>query len=91
MKLHVYAQTLKAEAEQIKKENEGLLRAVQTGEERYADALGWHHVKKYAGETQLQALEQLAEKIRKKAEVFVIIGVGGSNNGARAAIEAFAE
>ena len=61
MKLHVYAQTLKAEAEQIKKENEGLLRAVQTGEERYADALGWHHVKKYAGETQLQALEQLAE------------------------------
>jgi glucose-6-phosphate isomerase len=39
-------------------------------------------------ESLVHSIEQIAEKIRKKAELFVVIGIGGSYLGARAVIEA---
>lgn len=38
----------------------------------------------------MERIEALAAQIRKKADAFVLIGVGGSNNAARVVIEAIA-
>lgn len=65
-----------------------LLERCKQGQARYEDSLGWLCVDEWAGGKQLAKAEQLAASIRKTAEVFVIIGVGGSNNAARAVIEA---
>lgn len=54
----------------------------------YAGSLGWLSVQEWAGEDVLHKVETIAQEIRSKADVFVLIGVGGSNNGARAAITA---
>lgn len=58
------------------------------GESQYADSLGWLHVDEWAGDEQLSQIKKLADALRSKADTFVIIGVGGSNNAARAVIEA---
>lgn len=59
--------------------------------ELYADkasenVMGWLHVESAA--VQIQEIKAKAEEVRKKADVFVIVGVGGSNQAARAMIEA---
>ena len=61
-----------------------LLTRCCAGEARYADSLGWLDTKKWAGEQVLAEIESLAAEIRKKADVLIVIGVGGSNNAARA-------
>ncbi|MCI7730552.1 glucose-6-phosphate isomerase [Enorma burkinafasonensis] len=67
-----------------------VLARCQAGEERYADSQGWLDVDEWAGEEILARIEELARKIRGIADTFVIIGVGGSNNSARAVIKALA-
>lgn len=81
---------LKSELEKylIQSENNEILRKVQFGEDTYRDNLGWHEVERWAGEDSLIRLEELAANIRKNADVFVLIGVGGSNNAARSVIKA---
>ena len=69
-------------------QNLGILRAAQAGEDCYADSLGWLDTEEWAKEAQLAAIEALAAEIREKADTFVLIGVGGSNNAARSVIEA---
>ncbi len=59
--------------------------------EKYGDSLGWYDVDTWANEAELRAIEELAARVRKDADVFVLIGVGGSNNAARSVIEAFPE
>lgn len=48
--------------------------------------LGWRSLEHSA--VQLQLMKEKAEEIRRDADVFVIVGVGGSNQAARAMIEA---
>ena len=65
------------------------LAEAQAGEDCYADNQGWLSVEEWASGEKLESILELAGEIRKKAEVFVLIGVGGSNNAARSVIEAF--
>ena len=65
-----------------------VLARCQAGEERYADSQGWLDVDEWAGPEILERTETLAARIREIADTFVIIGVGGSNNSARAVIKA---
>ncbi|MDQ0222599.1 glucose-6-phosphate isomerase [Streptococcus moroccensis] len=58
------------------------------GEADYLDNLGWFSVDKWANEGFLSQFKALATEIREKADVFILIGVGGSNNAARSVIEA---
>lgn len=55
---------------------------------KYQDSLGWLDTDEWAGESAIGHLTELAEKIRTDADVFVLIGVGGSNQAARAVISA---
>ena len=68
-----------------------ILAAAKQGEAKYADSLGWLSPDEWVGEASVAAIEALAAKIRADADAFVLIGVGGSNNAARAVIEALQE
>lgn len=51
------------------------------------DRLGWRDLPLQENQDELSKIGQLARKIRKKADLFIVIGIGGSYLGARAAIE----
>lgn len=55
-------------------------------DEQYADHLGWFNVMENLSLKQIEQIIEFASKIQKECEYFVLIGVGGSNNAARAAI-----
>lgn len=52
-----------------------------------SDFLGWLALPARIGTAQIHALEQAAAEIRQQSQVLVVIGIGGSYLGARAAIE----
>ena len=65
-----------------------ILKIAQKGEEQYTDSQGWMDTEEWANDARISYLEKLAAKIREKADAFVLIGVGGSNNAARSVIKA---
>lgn len=52
------------------------------------DSAGWLDIGRTASEDTLRRMEEKAAEIRREADAFVLIGVGGSNNAARSVIEA---
>ncbi len=80
-----------ARLSQAMKEAAPVLARAQAGEARYADSQGWLNPDQWAGEAWLSQIERLAERVRQCSDVFVLIGVGGSNNAARSVIEALAD
>jgi len=52
------------------------------------DFLGWVNLPSEMDENLLSDIEKTAADLRKKSEIFVVIGIGGSYLGARAVIEA---
>lgn len=64
-----------------------VLADVQKGQPCYRDTLGWHNVNEWAGAEWISKYQSLADKIRKDADAFVVIGIGGSNQAARAIID----
>lgn len=74
--------------EQAIAQNVPLLDAVKQGESCFSQSLGWHDLNAWASDDHICQFLAAAEKIRQEAEVLVLIGVGGSNNAARAVIEA---
>lgn len=79
-----------AELEAYQRDHADVLTRCQVGEERFADSLGWLSVDTWAGEDAVERTCELARNIRERADAFVLIGVGGSNNATRAALAALA-
>ena len=52
-----------------------------------SDFLGWYHLPSCTTEAELDAISAAARKIRRDSQALVVIGIGGSYLGARAAIE----
>ncbi|TAE01805.1 MAG: hypothetical protein EAZ97_03015 [Bacteroidetes bacterium] len=52
------------------------------------DFLGWLHLPTQMTEAEITKIEQTASKIKQIAEIFVVIGIGGSYLGAKAVIDA---
>ncbi|MCF8720404.1 glucose-6-phosphate isomerase [Nitrospina gracilis] len=50
------------------------------------DYLGWLHLPSHIEEAEIAAIEETASAIRAQCDAFVVIGIGGSYLGARAAI-----
>ena len=50
---------------------------------------GWFNVEKWTKKELVTKMECKANEIRKNGDIFVLVGVGGSNNGARSLIKAF--
>lgn len=68
-----------------------LLETVQQGEAQYAGTLGWHKVATWAGSEWLDRYETLARRVQADADVLVVVGIGGSNQAARAVVDALGE
>lgn len=71
--------------------NRDLLERVKKGEKEYRDSLGWLNVENWAGQQWLRRYQELAQKVQQKADVMAVIGIGGSNQAARAVIDAIGE
>lgn len=63
-------------------------KAVQAGNGKGNEWLGWRRILAKPDDALLSELEQLAGEIRKEADVFIVCGIGGSYLGARAVIDA---
>lgn len=63
--------------------NSTLIGGVQRGEEQYEGFLGWLDVQKQ----ELEEIENQAVRVKELAQVMIVIGIGGSNRGAAAALE----
>lgn len=53
-----------------------------------SDFLGWIDLPENISEDLIKRIEKLADSLKKKSEVFVVVGIGGSYLGSRAVIEA---
>lgn len=69
---------------QLKAAHEQLMNQEGPGE----DFLGWLHLPSKHDKNEFERIQHLAAKIRKEADVLVVVGIGGSYLGARAVIEA---
>ena len=69
-------------------EHKELLSYARSCPEEYRDVLGWLDPEDWASQEQIVRLEEKAKEVRENADVFVLVGVGGSNNAARSVIEA---
>ena len=65
-----------------------LLAEVLAGEEEHRDNLGWFSVDEAAGPERVDFLLEQAARVRADADAFVVIGIGGSNQAARAVVKA---
>ena len=75
------------EIEAIKSEAEAAREKVLNKSGAGNDFLGWVHLPVDYDKDEFARIKVAAEKIKKNSEVFVVIGIGGSYLGARAAIE----
>ena len=71
--------------------NVPVLEAVKTGEPQYRESLGWLDVDTWAGDAWLKRYEETAQMIRAEATALVVVGIGGSNQAARAVVDAIGE
>ena len=65
-----------------------LLAEVLAGEGAHRDSLGWFSVDEAAGPERVDFLLEQAARVRADADAFVVIGIGGSNQAARAVVKA---
>ena len=62
-------------------------RLLESGEGPGSEFTGWLQLPNRVKETELKSILSAAEKIRKQSSVLLVVGIGGSYLGARAAIE----
>jgi glucose-6-phosphate isomerase len=74
-------------ADEIKKHNKALHEKTGKGN----DFLGWVNLPSAITETEMNEIESVAKTLRKKCEIVVVIGIGGSYLGAKAVIEALSD
>ncbi len=73
--------------EAIKAEVEAAHNALNNGTGKGSDFLGWLTLPEDYNKAEFEEIKKSAEKIRNDSDVLVVIGIGGSYLGARAAIE----
>lgn len=72
-------------------EQAGILEKAKEGEAFYQESLGWLDVDEWAGDAWLDRYEALAREVQSNADVLVVVGIGGSNQAARAVVDAIGE
>lgn len=76
------------ETQKVILKNRKLIEQVQQGAIWNDHWLGWFSVSGAASEKAVAAIQEEAKRVRQKATTMIVIGIGGSNRGARATIEA---
>ena len=76
-----------AELNEVKADTEKAIKSIVARDGEGNDFLGWIDLPVNYDKAEFAAIKAAAEKIKKSCDVFVVIGIGGSYLGARAAIE----
>ena len=63
------------------------MQLLKKAEQKEDNMVGWHTLPINFNSNDVDEILESAERIKRQADVFVVIGVGGSYLGARAAIE----
>lgn len=80
-----------ADAEDLRRKinaHERLIAQVQGGRIWNESMLGWFSVREAMGQERCALIRAEAERVRSMADVMIVIGIGGSNRGAMAAVQA---
>ncbi len=80
---YIEAEEMKLMESQVRAAHDLLHKGIGAG----SDFLGWVELPVKYDTTEFQAIQKAAEEIRETSEALVVIGIGGSYLGARAAIE----
>ncbi len=84
-----FSRILKSETEdEIKSKIKVMQTCLKGTDKRYKDDLDWNDPRRWIEDKSYKKCVDIANEIRERADVLVLIGVGGSNQGARAAIRA---
>jgi len=75
------------EIETMLDEHLGILNNIIQSESLYENDLGWFKTNTWGNDAAIVEIQKKAIEVRRKADVFILIGVGGSNQAARAVIE----
>ena len=75
------------EVEALADEAKAALRVVKDGSGEGCDFLGWYDLPKNYDKDEFARIKVAAKKIQSNSDILVVIGIGGSYLGARAAIE----
>ena len=67
--------------------NSDMIRDCIAGKVNDKENDGFFDLDTWASEEKLSTIQEIADEVREKADVFVVIGVGGSNRGAQALLE----
>ena len=76
-----------AEIEAVRGETAKAISSLSARNGKGSDFLGWIDLPVNYDKAEFEAIKKAAEKIKKTCDIFVVIGIGGSYLGARAAIE----
>jgi len=79
------------EHQKTREKASGAFNQVQDGSGLGSEWLGWRRILKSPNDAELERIEQQASKIRNEADIFIICGIGGSYQGARAVIDALSK
>ena len=77
----------KQELEQMGKRAVEAMEELESGTGRGNDFLGWLHLPENYDRDEFERVKKASEKIRSNSKALIVIGIGGSYLGARAAIE----
>ncbi|MBR1770231.1 MAG: glucose-6-phosphate isomerase [Bacteroidales bacterium] len=76
------------EIKEVQEKSIEALKTLRAGNGAGNDFLGWVNLPAEITEEEIRRIELTAERLKKKSEVFVVAGIGGSYLGARMVIEA---
>ena len=71
----------------LSKEANSALRVVKEGSGEGSDFLGWYDLPQNYDKAEFDRIKIAAKKIHTNSDILIVIGIGGSYLGARAAIE----
>ncbi len=84
----LYLMLAEGEFEQYINKHQKIIEFVCRTDSKSSEHLGWIAAVRKIDSTLLEYIEEKGLEIRESADVFVLIGVGGSNQGERATIQA---
>lgn len=87
----VYSFISESEIKGVIETNRELIQEILSPDKENLDDLGWVNIDSIANYELVKDIKNKAKEIREKADIFLLIGVGGSNQGARAVIEALGD
>ncbi len=85
---HVFPFMTEDELTQFLNKHQHTIDLVFNTNSKDSEYLGWIEAVQDIDQNMLEQIEEKAKEIQEKADIFVVIGVGGSNQGARAVIHA---